>query len=373
MVADVETAWRGMVAWLDGAVPGAAPQLRPPAPDEDLRAVEAAVGRDLPADLAAWWRLADGVDGGLCVIPPRFSPYPALAALEQRAMLLEAWNGGAGSYDPEGFEAMAAVAEREPAGSACRFAWLPSWLPVAGDGGGDRLFADLRPGPASGCVRVFHRDDGASDGAVWPGTAAMLAEIAAGVTADLPVAGQRPWVDASGTLTWDMPRQRWYSGGSAFVNGRMLRSGYDAFVAELRQGGFAPPVDGWSAELIAAHVARNAELLGAVTAALVGMPGAAGELRYDNTDAFAPVVLDAYARLGTAALADRIAALSGDLVEAAGGLDRGSPRVRLRLVEDAEVVVDGPEHLAGVLNALWGRQLPLRARQLRALRGGCRA
>ena len=196
----------------------------------------------------------------------------------------------------------------------------------------------------------------------------MIAEIATGVTFDLPVAGRLPWIEESGTPTWDQPRFRWYTGGSAFVQGPKLQEQYGTFVAELRQGGFAPAAPGWSADRIAAHVAHNTELLAEVTAALVGMPGAAADLRYDNTVAFDPAVLNRYADLGNETLADRIASAATHLRAAADGLDRSSPRIQLRLVEDADVLIDGPEHLAGVLNALWARQLPLRIRQRRALR-----
>ncbi|MEV4130548.1 SMI1/KNR4 family protein [Dactylosporangium sp. NPDC049742] len=368
MMADGGTALGMVLAWLDRSMPGAVSQLRPPARNEDLRAVETAVGRSLPGDLASWWRAMDGVDGTLSLIPPHHSPYSTRAALENREILLDGWNAAVGHDDPERFDALVADAEQEPAGSACRFAWLPSWLPIAGDRGGDYVFADLRPGPANGCLRLFYRDAGASDVVVWPGVAAMVAEIATGVTFDLPVAGCLPWIEAPGTLTWYVPRFRWYRGGSAFVNGPMLQERYGEFVAELRQGGFSPPARGWSAGLIAAHVARNTELLSEVANALVGMPGAAADLRYDNTAAFDPVVLNSYASLGTAALADRIASLSSNLRAATDGLDRSSPRIQIRLVEGTDVLVDGPESLSGVLNALWGRQLPLRIRQLRALR-----
>ncbi|MEV4515616.1 SMI1/KNR4 family protein [Dactylosporangium sp. NPDC049525] len=357
-----------VLAWLDRSVPGATAQLRPPARDEDLRAVEVAVGRQLPSDLAAWWRAADGVDGHLWLIPPYFSPCSIGDALERREILLDGWNGVMSEDDPERFAARMSSAEQEPAGSPCRFMWLPSWLPIAEDTGGGRIFADLRPGPANGCLRTFYRDDGASDAPVWPSVTAMIAEIATGVTFDLPVAGRLPWIEDSGTLTWDQPRLRWYAGGSAFVQGPKLQEQYETFVAELSQGGFAPPARGWSADRIAAHVTHNTELLAEVTAALVGMPGAAADLRYDNTAAFDPAVLNRYAELGIETLANRIASFSADLRAAADGLDRSTPRIQLHLVEDTDVLIDGPEHLAGVLNALWARQLPLRIRQLRALR-----
>jgi hypothetical protein len=70
-----------------------------------------------------------------------------------------------------------------------------SRLPIAGDGG-NSLFVDLLPGPAHGCVRQFLRDDGAGDAAWWGGVAAILAEVVAARTHEVPVHGN------CAQLTW---------------------------------------------------------------------------------------------------------------------------------------------------------------------------
>jgi hypothetical protein len=183
---------------------------------------------------------------------------------------MTAWNGVMEQADPAQFAADAAQEDLAPAGSPCKGAWLPRWLPIAGDGCGNDLFVDLRPGPAHGCVRQFLRDDGAGDAAWWGGAAAMLAEVAAGLSQEVPVHGNRIWVYDDGTISWDSDRRRWSSGGSAPVNVARLRGRYDAFVAEVRAGNFGPPPAGsWPAEWIAAHVARNTELLIATTQAVL--------------------------------------------------------------------------------------------------------
>lgn len=40
-----------------------------------------------------------------------------------------------------------------------------------------------------------------------------------------------------------------------------IEAAFRPFVAELRQENFGKPIDGWSAELVAAHVARNNDLI----------------------------------------------------------------------------------------------------------------
>jgi hypothetical protein len=49
-------------------------------------------------------------------------------------------------------------------------------------------------------------------------------------------------------------------------------------------------------------------------------------------------------------------------------LNRGRPGAYVRIVDADATIIDGPAGWLGVLNALWIRQLPLRTRQLRALR-----
>lgn len=58
-----------------------------------------------------------------------------------------------------------------------------------------------------------------------------------------------------------------------------LEAAYAPFVASLRAGGFGPPTDGeWPAELIAAHIARNNDLIAEAAERV-----AAGEaVSYDN-------------------------------------------------------------------------------------------
>ncbi|TYB40132.1 SMI1/KNR4 family protein [Actinomadura chibensis] len=55
-------AWGRIETWLEVHAPGSAVLLRPPASEADVVAAEAAMGVGLPATLAAWYRIHDGVD-----------------------------------------------------------------------------------------------------------------------------------------------------------------------------------------------------------------------------------------------------------------------------------------------------------------------
>jgi cell wall assembly regulator SMI1 len=357
--------WDVIVDWLGQHSPPELTLIRPPAAEDDIRDAARIVGTALPDDLVAWWRRADGQAGKGNLLPPFYSPYSVRTALDRRDVWMTAWNGVMEQASGEQFAAQLAQEDRAPAGSPCKGAWLPRWLPIAGDGGGNDLFVDLRPGPAHGCVRQFLRDDGAGDAAWWGGVAAMLAEVAAALTHEVPVRGHRIWVDGDGTIAWDRDVSRWAAGGSALVNVARLRERYAAFVAEVRAGGFTPPPAGqWSAEWIAAHVARNTELLIATTRAVLE-DNPAG--RYDNSDAMDPATLDRYADSGLAALADRISRLGARLCDLVEPLNRGRPTAHVRIIDTGITIVDGRQGWLGVLNALSIRQLPLRTRQLGAL------
>ncbi|MEU2613502.1 SMI1/KNR4 family protein [Micromonospora sp. NPDC007271] len=393
----VAESWNIIVGWLGRHAPLELALIRPPAAEDDIRDVAQRVGTALPNDLVAWWRRADGQAGKGALLPPFYSPYSIRRALDSRDVWMTAWNGVMEQASADQFAAYVAQENRAPAGSPCKGAWLPRWLPIAGDGGGNDLFVDLRPGPAHGCVRQFLRDDGASDTACWSSVAAMLAEVADALTQDSPVSGSRIWVDDDGAMSWDSDRSRWSGGGSAPVNVARLRQQYAAFVAEVRSAGFGPPTAGsWSAEWIAAHVARNTELLIAATEAVLAddpvgreqrraaawaardwtlhrelmasAERAAANIRYDNADAMDPNTLDRYAAGGLATLADQVEQLGVHLCDLVEPLNRGRPSAHVRIIDAGITILDERQGWLGVLNALWARQLPLRTRQLRALR-----
>jgi phytoene/squalene synthetase len=90
------------------------------------------------------------------------------------------------------------------------------------------------------------------------------------------------------------------------VDPETIEAAYEPFVEELRQAGFGEPESGWPAELIAAHVARNNDLIAEMAERM-----AAGEApSYDNEAAVDETLLAEYASEvgGLAGLADAVAA-----------------------------------------------------------------
>lgn len=202
----VNESWDVIVDWLGRHSPSELALVRPPAAEDDIREAERSVGAALPEDLVAWWRRADGQAGQGQFAAAFYSPYSVRMALRSREVWMMAWNGVMEQASADQFAAYMAQADRAPAGSPCKGAWLPRWLPIAGDGGGNDLFVDLRPGASHGCVWQFLREDGAGDGPWWDGVAAMLAEVAAGPTQDVRVRGLRIWVEDDGGCLCGDPR-----------------------------------------------------------------------------------------------------------------------------------------------------------------------
>jgi cell wall assembly regulator SMI1 len=204
MASSVTESWDRIRTWLGRHAPDALRVINPPAGEDDLLDAEEAVGAALPEDLLTWWRLADGVSGrtgGL--LPTHFDPYPVSHALESRRIWLEVW------YDEEtlvpGWQEYADAKSAAPAGTISPDIWLPAWLPIAGSGGGQDLFVDLRSGPLRGSVAHFDKVSTAGEGPLWPSVAVMLATVADALDQGCTtVGGHLITVEAEhGHLVWD--------------------------------------------------------------------------------------------------------------------------------------------------------------------------
>ncbi|MEV4252305.1 SMI1/KNR4 family protein [Spirillospora sp. NPDC049652] len=175
-----------------------------PATDEDITAVHDAVGVDLPVDLVAWWRRANGSIPGPrrrgYDLLPHFSPCSIEHALRSREIWWQVWhdqNLDQGWLTEEDFT----WAQARPAGTRVGM-WLRSFLPIATSSGGLDLFVDLRPGAEHGCVREFDRV-GTDGRPRWAGVAAMLADIAQTLENQGPIDGLRPQLTDDDPLYWD--------------------------------------------------------------------------------------------------------------------------------------------------------------------------
>lgn len=180
--------WGRIRAWLGAHVPPGA-----------VRAVADAerVGEVLPEDVGTWWRL-DGV-AATAWIPPAFAPLDLDEALEVRDILVLVARDEAAHSD-----ALAAAAE-----------YLPAFLPIADDAGGDHLLVDLRSGqPTYGAVFRWDHETPELGVPMWNSVSEMLSDTAEALTTGTPAlsrhaerGGAEPpciaTVTASRELVWD--------------------------------------------------------------------------------------------------------------------------------------------------------------------------
>lgn len=163
------------------------------------------MGVDLPTDLVAWWRRANGSASGWSHqrfdLLPMFGPCRIEDALNQRKTWLEVWRD---HPIERGWltETDIARAQAKPAGTEAGM-WLPGFLSIASSGGGADLFVDLRSGPMHGCVREFDKVD-TDGGPRWANVTAMLTDIVHALERDGVLNGYRALLDSDGTLCWDL-------------------------------------------------------------------------------------------------------------------------------------------------------------------------
>ncbi|WP_170026714.1 SMI1/KNR4 family protein [Actinomadura oligospora] len=200
----VDRSWDRILAWLAEHAPATLDQIAAPASDDDIAAARAAVGVDLPADLVAWWRRANGSNpdawGRECRLLPSFGPCGIEHALHSRRIWWQVWHDQGienGWLTEEDFT----WAQAQPAGTHAGM-WLRGFLPIAASSGGLDLIVDLRSGSEHGCVREFDRvfTDGKPR---WASVASMLADIAGALENQGPIDGLRPYPTDKGTLEWD--------------------------------------------------------------------------------------------------------------------------------------------------------------------------
>lgn len=145
---------------------------------------------------------------------------------------------------------------------------------------------------------------------------------------------------------------------------------HEPFVAALVEGGFARTTDdGWTAEMVAAHVARNNECFtSAARAALTGSAPA-----YDNEVAVDAAELRAHVeRVGDLSAlagwvrrsAEELGALYAALTE-----QQRSAALPVRIRHDGAVIVDEPRPLGVMIEGNATYHLQMHLGQLLALRG----
>jgi uncharacterized protein YciI len=146
-----------------------------------------------------------------------------------------------------------------------------------------------------------------------------------------------------------------------------LQAGYAPFVASLLAGGFRQPDgEGWTAELVAAHVALNNDLI----AEAAEQVAAGHDVSYDNAGTVDEAELARFAAAagslaGLAREVDRSAARLERARQALGS--RADTPVHVRITDGGRVVVDGPMPIGAFADANAAAHLSAHLDQLRAL------
>jgi uncharacterized protein YciI len=147
-----------------------------------------------------------------------------------------------------------------------------------------------------------------------------------------------------------------------------LEAAYAPFIAGLLAGGFSAPADGgWTAELVAAHVARNNDLI-AGTAEQVASGAEPGV--YDNASAVDETELAAYVQSvgGLAGLAREVERSAARLAAAGAALgDRAGTLVHVIIRDNGQIVQDGPIPIGAFVEGNASFHLDLHHKQIRAL------
>jgi uncharacterized protein YciI len=147
-----------------------------------------------------------------------------------------------------------------------------------------------------------------------------------------------------------------------------LETAYAPFAASLLAGGFGPPPDGeWPAELIAAHVTRNNDLIAEVAEKVV-----AGDepVAYDNLTGVDDAELASYADEvgGLPGLAREVERSAARLARAMQALDdRASAEIHVVIRDHGKIVHDGPMPIGEFIEGNASFHLAMHADQLRSL------
>jgi uncharacterized protein YciI len=146
-----------------------------------------------------------------------------------------------------------------------------------------------------------------------------------------------------------------------------LAAAYAPFTASLLAGGFTDPADGgWTAELIAAHVVTNNDLIAQVAEQVAE----GGDVSYDNAAAIDEVSLASFAASvgGLAGLAGEVERSAARLEAASDGLgELAGTMVHAVIHDGGDLVQDGPVPIGAFVAGNASFHLDLHHQQLKAL------
>ncbi|MFF7676576.1 SMI1/KNR4 family protein [Actinacidiphila glaucinigra] len=182
-----ELAWDRIDSWLRLHAPATFAMLRPPAPEEEITAVQRRMGVTFPPDLVATLRRHDGADEDFLL--PTHDGLLGTHGCEARSRFLRGMLAECLDADPE---------ENDGAYWHHHFVQFASYVITA-----DGLTVDCRPGASFGRVGRFFDESGTDFGHA-PSLGAYLGDLADSLEHGLPFQGGRTWpVVSDGVLEWD--------------------------------------------------------------------------------------------------------------------------------------------------------------------------
>ncbi|MFJ9036857.1 SMI1/KNR4 family protein [Streptomyces sp. NPDC102406] len=185
----VTRAWSRILTWLAEYAPPSYAALKPGASDDEITALEATLGVNVPEELKALWRLSAGEDGvagsGLMLGGRALMPLDAVIEVHQRQMRFQQQDAE-GTIEDEGAVAL----------------WKPSWIPFCSFAPEDTLYGLYVDGETGEVCRWTefreHRRE-------YESLPAYLELMAVSLEAPLAAAGpEKPGMRA-GALVWGPP------------------------------------------------------------------------------------------------------------------------------------------------------------------------
>jgi len=156
MADSVANSWSRIRAWLNSNAPDAAERLQPGATDGQIQTLETALGVTLPDDLKDSLRIHNGGEES--------GVFPSSDSLDMMGFspltteeIVNEWTMWKGLIDGGEFH----VRTSEADDGICSDWWSNSWIPIAGNGGGDFQCVDLSPtesGTMGQIIGAWHDD-----------------------------------------------------------------------------------------------------------------------------------------------------------------------------------------------------------------------
>jgi uncharacterized protein YciI len=150
-----------------------------------------------------------------------------------------------------------------------------------------------------------------------------------------------------------------------------LEAAYAPFVASLLAGGFTDPAEGeWTAEQVAAHVARNNDLIAETAEQVAAGADVSTEVSYDNVSTVDASELAAYADAvgGLTGLASEVERSAARLAAARLALgERADVPVQVVIRHNGQIVQDGPMPIGSFVEGNASFHLDMHLEQLKAL------